>query len=77
MDARHKIGTNIVLNFYECGKIMFGTIAGVKFTDYGKVLYDITLYPFKSEPQNKDLKITLKDIDSYFVEMIQEKHNQN
>lgn len=77
IESRHKIGQKVVVNFYECGKLFFGTIAGVKYTDYGKVLYDISLFPFKSEEQNKDLKYTLQNIDSYFVEMVQEKHNQN
>lgn len=75
--ARHNINTKVIINFYECGKLMFGTVAATKFTNNGKVLYDIDLLPFKSEPDYKTHKITLKDIDSYFVEPIQEKHNLN
>lgn len=75
--ARHGIGTKVILNFFNCGKLMFGNISGVKYSDYGKVLYDITLYPFKNEPDNKDFKTILKDVDSYFVEKIQEQHECN
>lgn len=76
-DSRHKMGEKIILNFFECGKLMFGIVSGIKYTDYGKVLYDVTLYPFKSEPKNKLLKVELKDIDSYYIEKIQEKHEAN
>lgn len=67
ISSRHEIGDTIVLDFFNCGKLSTGIIAGVKYTDYGKVLYDITLYPFSNEKGNEDLKTTLKDIDSYFV----------
>lgn len=70
--SRHKIGDKIILNFFNCGKLMFGNIAGVKYIDYGKVLYDITLYPFKHEEGNENIKTTLKDVDSYFIKKIQE-----
>lgn len=65
--SRHKLGDTVILDFFNCGKISIGIISGIKYTDYGKVLYDITLHPFSNEPQNKDLKVTLKDIDSYFI----------
>lgn len=65
--SRHKIGDVVIINFFNCGKISTGIISGIKYTDYGKVLYDIALYPFSNEPQNKDLKTILKDIDSYFI----------
>lgn len=75
--ARHDIGSKVILNFFNCGKLMVGNISGVKYTDYGKVLYDITLYPFKNEPGNENIKTTLKDVDSYFVEKILERHQCN
>jgi len=65
--SRHKMGDTIILDFFNCGKLENGTISGIKYTDYGKVLYDITLYPFSNEEGNEDLKTILKDIDSYFV----------
>jgi len=76
-ESRHKISDTIILNFFKCGKLMFGEISGIKYTDYGKVLYDITLRPFKNEKDNENLTTILKDVDSYFVEKIQEKHEQN
>ena len=42
-------------------------IAGVKFTDYGKVLYDIRSFPYKEEPQNSDLFFLIRDVDSCLV----------
>lgn len=65
--ARHEIGDTVILNFFHCGKLSTCTIAGVKYTDYGKVLYDITLRPFYNEGNNQNLVTILKDIDSYFV----------
>lgn len=65
--SRHKMGDTIILDFFNCGKLSTGTISGIKYTDYGKVLYDITLHPFSNEKGNEELKTVLKDIDSYFV----------
>lgn len=65
--SRHKMGDTIILDFFHCGKLSTGIISGIKYTDYGKVFYDITLHPFSNEKGNEDLKITLKDIDGYFV----------
>lgn len=65
--SRHKMGDTIVLDFFNCGKISTGTISGVKYTDYGKVLYDITLRPFTHEKGNEKITTILKDVDSYFV----------
>jgi len=77
-ESRHKISDKVILNFFGCGKLMFGEVSGVKYTNYGKVLYDISLQPFKREDSpDKDYKTTLKDIDSFFVEKLQEKHECN
>lgn len=65
--SRHKMGDTIILDFFNCGKLATGTISGIKYTDYGKVLYDITLHPFANEKENEELKTILKDIDSYFI----------
>lgn len=65
--SRHKMGDTVILNFFNCGKLGTGIISGIKYTDYGKVLYDITLRPFSDEEGNENLKTILKDIDSYFV----------
>ena len=65
--SRHKIGDTVVLNFFTCGTLSTCTIASVKYTDYGKVLYDIALRPFSDEPDNENHLTILKDIDSYFV----------
>lgn len=66
--SRHSIGDEVVINLFALGKIQLGTIAGIKFTDYGKVLYDIKLFPFYNEEHNKNLHTILKDVDSYFIE---------
>lgn len=65
--SRHKIGDTVILDFFNCGKLGTGIVSGIKFTDYGKILYDITLRPFSNEEENKDLRTILKDVDSYFV----------
>jgi hypothetical protein len=66
--SRHSIGDKVILDFWNCGKIMTGCrVSGVKYTDYGKVLFDITLYPFQNEPGNEEAYTILKDVDSYFV----------
>ena len=65
--SRHKMGDTVILDFFNCGKLGTGVISGIKYTDYGKVLYDITLRPFTNENGNEELKTTLKDVDSYFV----------
>ena len=65
--SRHKIDDTVVLDFYQCGVISTGTISKISYTNYGKVLYDITIKPFSNEPDNKDHEFILKDIDSYFV----------
>ncbi len=65
--SRHKMGDTVILNFFNCGKLGTGIVSGIKYTDYGKVLYDITLRPFSNEAGNENLTTILKDIDSYFV----------
>ena len=67
VSSRHKIGDVVVLNFFTCGILSTCTISGIKYTDYGKVLYDVSLRPFSNEEENKDIVTVLKDIDSYFV----------
>jgi len=65
--SRHQIGEVVVLDFGKCGKLHSCKVAGVKFTDYGKVLYDISLHPYGEEPDeyNNHLIVnTLRDIDS-------------
>ena len=70
-NSRHKMGDNIVLNFFSCGRIFNGIICGFKYTDYGKVLYDIKLKPFSTGPDT-DFSTVLKDVDSYFVQKLEE-----
>jgi hypothetical protein len=65
--SRHEIEDTVILNFYNSGKIT-GKICGVRFTDYGKVLYDVKIRPFVNEPQNEKFETVVKEIDSYFVE---------
>lgn len=65
--SRHKIGDVVILDLFTCGRLSTCVISGIKYTDYGKVLYDITLKPFSNEEENKGIVTTLKDIDSYFV----------
>lgn len=65
--SRHEIGDTIKLNFFDCGSLNSGIISGIKYTDYGKVLYDISLYPFRHEEGNETVMTVLKDVDSYFI----------
>ena|ERR1017187_2345917 len=62
------IGQPVILSFFESGNLNKCFIASVKFTDYGKVLYDIKIYPFKKdEIKNEETFTILKDVDSLFV----------
>lgn len=74
-ESRHQIGEEVVLSFYESGKLTNAFISGVRFTDYGKVLYDVTIYPFPSEEENKEIGTTLVAVDSYFVKPLGDESN--
>lgn len=67
--SRHKIGDKVILNFFDSGTVGICNVAAVKYTDYGKVLYDVSLIPF----QNEEHIVILKDIDSYYVQTEAEK----
>lgn len=65
--SRHKIGDIIAVNLFTCGVLHGGIISGVKYTDYGKVLYDVTFRPFTNEEDNENITTIFKDVDSYFI----------
>lgn len=63
--SNHKIGDTVVLDFGQAGKLFGVKIAGVKFTDFGKVLYDVSIQPYPpDEHENEKIINILKDIDS-------------
>ncbi|HUS02950.1 MAG TPA: hypothetical protein VMY77_14530 [Chitinophagaceae bacterium] len=65
--GRHQIGASVVINFGKQGLITSCEVSGVKATDNGKIFYDIKVYPFKGEEEEK-LFCLLQNVDSYFVE---------
>lgn len=61
------MGDAVVLDFGQAGKLHSCHVSGIKFTDYGKVLYDIDIHPYGTEPDEQDNHLivnVLKDIDS-------------
>ena len=71
--SRHEMGDKVFCDFIDSGKLK-GFICGIKFTDHGKVLYDIKLFPFvNDEPlgeeyiDERNMSFILKDIDSLFI----------
>jgi hypothetical protein len=67
MESDKKIGDAVVLNYGVSGLLRNCFIIAVKFTDH-KVKYDVKIYPFPDEEENKNHFHILVDIDSYFVE---------
>jgi hypothetical protein len=65
MFSSYKIGDNVLVDLYESGSFK-GVIVGVKF-QLGTVLYDVDVYPFKSEELEKDTSFRFRDISSYFI----------
>lgn len=66
MKIDKSIGDKIVVNFGLQG-LVNGEVSAIKFNDM-QVLYDIKVYPFPNEPDNKHIFQELKDVQSYFVE---------
>jgi len=71
MESRFSIGKEVVINFGKSGLIS-GVICGVAFTE-SKVYYDITINPFSDNQYNQ----TVSRIDSYFVELPEDRFNGN
>lgn len=72
--ARLKMGHPCVLQFGKNGKhgiVRNCIVAGYKFTDYGKVLYDVRIFPYKGDEdeseQAQEINYLLRDIDSCAV----------
>lgn len=65
MFSSQKIGDEVLVDLYESGRFK-GIIVGVKF-QLGTVLYDIDIYPFKSNEYEKDTYFRFRDISSFFV----------
>lgn len=70
-ESRNGIGQTVWLVFGSIGKIGPCVISRITYTDYGKVLYNVKLWPFPDEKNNEidNTKIftELHDVDSYFV----------
>ncbi len=62
MKSNKQIGEEIILDFKQDTKDIKMTIIGVKFTDYGKVLYDI-----KVEYPNEGGIGYMREVDSYYI----------
>lgn len=69
MESRFKHYEEVVINFGKSG-ILSGQVHAITFTE-SKVFYDILISPFEN---NKDLQ-TLRNIDSYFVENVEDRFN--
>lgn len=74
MASRHSIEEKVVINLGMSG-ILMGIIDAVKFDTFS-VLYDIKVYPFCDEEENKDQCVLLKDIPGYYIEKFDD-HRSN
>lgn len=72
MESRFIHNQEIVVNFGKAG-ILIGKITAIKFTE-SKVLYDVDVYPFPEiEYKNQSQKLT--NIDSYYIELPEDRFN--
>lgn len=66
--SKPEIGEDCVLNFGVCGVIVNCTVSSKKYTDCGKVFYDIKFKPFKGEESDGEYITEIENVDGYFVE---------
>jgi hypothetical protein len=73
-DSRHKTNEEVTVNFGKAG-VLCGIVCGVKYSinPVHKVYYDIQVFPFNDH--DKDFSTVLKDVDSYFIEKIDDRFN--
>lgn len=68
MNSKINVGDSCIIDLHGSGIIKDCTVSAVKFTDYGKVLYDIkVLIYFGEDSQPTHHETIFKDVDSYFV----------
>ena len=67
LPSRHAIGDTVTVNLYMGGTLRWCTITSIKFTEDGKVLYDVRV------PLTAETGFTkLYDIDSLYLESIEQ-----
>jgi hypothetical protein len=72
LPSAYQVGDIVDVNFSKENKLQQVTVCAVKFTSYGKVLYDIalTLDPEESDEPYQELDHTkVYDVDSFFVKL--------
>lgn len=66
--SRHGMGAEVRVEFNPTmGKFLIGTVCGVKFTDYGKVLYDVRFEVPDLTNETPGGSTIIHDVDSAFV----------
>lgn len=68
MESDKKLGDAVVVNYGVSGLLRNCFVQSIKF-DEGKVYYDVKIFPFPDEEDNKDSFFIIKDVDSYFIEL--------
>ena len=63
--SKFELGDKVNVNLFESGSFT-GYILRISF-GVGKVYYDVRVFPFESEEQNKHLYQDFLTVDSYFV----------
>jgi hypothetical protein len=64
-------GDKCILQFYNSGLVERATILAVKFTIYGKVLYDISINTsFVNDEITSGEQAIIKDVDSNYVKEV-------
>jgi hypothetical protein len=59
-------GDNVVVNFGNAG-VISGIVENISFS-MGLVFYDIKIYPFLDEPENRHVYEILRNVRGYFIE---------
>lgn len=71
--SRHGMGAEVRVEFNPTlGKFLIGTVCGVKFTDYGKVLYDVRFEVPDLTNETPGGSTIIHDVDSAFVNPLEE-----
>lgn len=71
--SRHGMGAEVRVEFNPTmGKFLIGTVCGVKFTDYGKVLYDVRFEVPDLSGETPGGSTIIHDVDSAFVSPLDE-----
>jgi len=71
--SKPEVGEDCIVNFGGCGIILNCKVSSKKYTDFGKVFYDVKFKPFKGEDTEGEYQTEIKDIDGYFIEREQDR----